>query len=108
MSMKLCKEVLYGLTLAIEQLVLQNSARLIQHTASASVASTLSTGAATFGKINAGSLCAPCYADPEIKLRGYLSLIGHNSHLICSLVLCVLWIACLTPLLQHFSTPADQ
>ena len=51
MSMKLCKEVLYGITLAIEQLVLQNSARLIQHTASASVASTLSTGAATFGNL---------------------------------------------------------
>ena len=49
--MKLCKEVLYGITLAIEQLVLQNSARLIQHTASASVASTLSTGAATFGNL---------------------------------------------------------
>ena len=52
MSMKLCKEVLYGITLAIEQLVLQNSARLIQHTASASVASTLSTGAATFGNLS--------------------------------------------------------
>ena len=51
MSMKLCKEVLYGITLAIEQLVLQNSARLLQHTASASVASTLSTGAATFGNL---------------------------------------------------------
>ncbi|KAF6034183.1 hypothetical protein EB796_007509 [Bugula neritina] len=49
MSMKLCKELLYGITMGVEQLVLQNSARLVQHTASASVASILSTGAATFG-----------------------------------------------------------
>lgn len=49
MSMKLCKEVLFAITMGVEQVVLQNSARLIQHTASASVASILSTGAATFG-----------------------------------------------------------
>ena len=49
--MKLCKEILYGITMGVEQFVLQNSARLVQHTASASVASILSTGAATFGMI---------------------------------------------------------
>lgn len=51
MSMKLCKEVLYAITLGVEQVLLQNSARLVQHTASASVASILSTGAATLGNI---------------------------------------------------------
>ena len=50
MSMKLCKEALYGLTVGIEQLVLQNSARLVQHTASAGAGSILSTAAATIGQ----------------------------------------------------------
>ncbi|XP_067938751.1 uncharacterized protein [Watersipora subatra] len=49
MSMKLCKELLYAITMGVESLVLQNSARLVQHTASASVSSILSTGAATLG-----------------------------------------------------------
>lgn len=47
--MKIFKEVLFAITMGVEQLVLQNSARLIQHTASASFASILSTGAATLG-----------------------------------------------------------
>jgi len=82
MSMKLCKEVLYGLTLAIEQLVLQNSARLIQHTASASVASTLSTGAATFGwtaPVEAGFLAFRILDWKYHKSRGTMNTRDYNN-----------------------------
>ena len=94
--MKLCKEVLYGITLAIEQLVLQNSARLIQHTASASVASTLSTGAATFGNLShsvfkpgllATSFNGPVNSSGFCRSEEHTSELQSPDHLVCRLLL---------------------